>query len=194
MHGSLTTVQQSLESGASLDECDPEIQWRPMAPAMEEGREDTVWYLYEQGIEIRHMRGWFNPRHEDYCKCHENLLLLAARGGHEAPVSFFMDHLPRPYHVDFPASSEGRTPLIEATDRGHLAIIQRLVDAGADIQARDQRRTTPFALAARGGHHGIMQFLLRQGADPTAMDIDDCSPLSWAARGLLRECPVPAWA
>lgn len=105
-----------------------------------------------------------------------------------------MDHLPRPYHVDFPALSEGRTPLIETTDRGHLAIIQRLVNVGADIQARDQRRTTPFALAARGGHHDIMQLLLRQGADPTAMDIDDCSTLSWAGRGLPRECPVPAWA
>lgn len=84
---------------------------------------------------------------------------------------------------------------MKSADRGHLTIVQRLVDAEADIHARDQRRTTPFGLAARGGHHDIMQFLLRQGADPTAIDIGDCSPLSWArGRGLLRECPVPAWA
>lgn len=58
MHGFLAIVQQSLESSASIDECDPEIPWRPMAPAVEECREDIIRYLYEQGIEIRHTRGW----------------------------------------------------------------------------------------------------------------------------------------
>lgn len=54
IHGSLATVQQSLESGGSIDECDLEIPWQPMALAVEEGREDIVRYLHEQGVEIRH--------------------------------------------------------------------------------------------------------------------------------------------
>ena len=80
VHGSLETVQQSLESGASIVKCDLEIPWQPMALTVETGCEDIVRYLLEQGTGIRHTRSWLNPRHEDYCKCRGSLLLLAARG------------------------------------------------------------------------------------------------------------------
>ncbi|PWY63634.1 ankyrin [Aspergillus eucalypticola CBS 122712] len=155
-HKCLVTVQKSLEAGASANECDRDTLWRPMALAVIEGDEAIVRYLYEQGgVDIRHTRRWLNPRHEAYDKSSGSLLLLAAVHGHEALVRFFMDHLPRPYHVDYPADSDGRTPLMEAAAGGHLAIVWWLV----------------------------MQLLLQRGADPSIpMEPDGCFALCWAAR------------
>ena len=111
-HRCIAAVQMSLKAGASANECDPDTLWRPMALAVIEGDEAIVRYLYEQGgVDIRHTRRWLNPRHEAYDKSPGSLLLLAVVHGHEALARFFMDHLPRPYHVDYPADSDGRTPL-----------------------------------------------------------------------------------
>ena len=70
----------------------------------------TLFGIYmNRGVEIRHARGWLNPRHEDYYKCRGSLLLLAARGGHEALVSFFMGHLLRRIMSIFrPRAKDGR--------------------------------------------------------------------------------------
>ncbi|GLB07220.1 hypothetical protein AtubIFM57258_002549 [Aspergillus tubingensis] len=183
-HRCLATVQKSLEAGASANKCDPDTLWRPMALAVIEGDEAIVRYLYEQGgVDIRHTRRWLNPRHEAYDKSPGGLLLLAAVHGHEALARFFTDHLPRPYHVDYPADSDGRTPLMEAAAGGHLAIVRWLVDAGADIHPRDHENWTPLVLSAREGHLEVMQFLLQRGADPTIpMEPDGCFALCWAAR------------
>ncbi|PYH66730.1 ankyrin repeat protein [Aspergillus vadensis CBS 113365] len=189
-HRCLVTVQKSLEAGASANECDRDTLWRPMALAVIEGDETIVRYLYEQGgVDIRHTRRWLNPRHEAYEKSSGSLLLLAAVHGHEALVRFFMDHLPRPYHVDYPADPDGRTPLMEAAAGGHLAIVRWLVDAGADIHARDHEKWTPLLLSAREGHLEVMQFLLQRGADPSIpMEPDGCFALCWAARLSHFEC------
>lgn len=182
-HGSFATVQRSLEAGASANECDPQVLWRPMPLAVIEGHEAIVRYLYEQGgVDIRHTHGWLNPHHEDYHNAPGSLLSLAAVHGHEALVRFFMNHLPRPYHVDYPATSDGQTPLMKAAAEGHLTIVQLLVEAGADIHARDRQQMTPLVLSARGGHLEVMQFLLQRGAGLTITTLPNgCSALCWAA-------------
>ena len=45
-----------------------------------------------------------------------------------------------------------RTPLHEATDNGHLPMVQYLCEKGADKEARDVDNWTPLHGAARDGH------------------------------------------
>ncbi|RAH65578.1 ankyrin repeat domain-containing protein, partial [Aspergillus aculeatinus CBS 121060] len=94
-----------------------------------------------------------------------------------------MDHLPRPYHVDSPASSEGETPLMRAAKGGHLAIVRLLVDAGANLEAQNRSQMTPLMLVAANGHRDVLQFLMQRGADPTVTQSNGCSALCWAAGG-----------
>lgn len=78
---------------------------------------------------------------------------------------------------------------MEAAAGGHLAIVRWLVDAGADIHARDHGNWTPLVLSARGGHLEVMRFLLQRGADSTIPTAPDgCSALCWAARLSRFEC------
>lgn len=47
-----------------------------------------------------------------------------------------------------------------------LALLQRLIDLGADPHAADKSGRTPFAVAVEAGFHAAAEFLLDLGADP----------------------------
>jgi ankyrin repeat protein len=61
----------------------------------------------------------------------------------------------------------GESPLIFAVD---AAIAQRLLDAGAAVDARDLRGGTPLMGAAMVGDRAMVDLLLERGADPDATD------------------------
>jgi ankyrin repeat protein len=61
------------------------------------------------------------------------------------------------------------------------AIVQLLVEKGANVEARDRYAATPLLLAARKGYHVIVQLLLENGANIEARDISDRTSLSLAA-------------
>ena len=73
------------------------------------------------------------------------------------------------------------TPLHWAANRGHLDIVQALLKARADVNAKDEYGMTPLHLAAIRGHLGIIQALLKAGADVNAKDEDEYTPLHLAA-------------
>ena len=53
-----------------------------------------------------------------------------------------------------------------AADRGHAAIVRRLLRAGAEVNARNQWNCTPLMAAAYWGHAPCVEALLLAGADP----------------------------
>ena len=76
----------------------------------------------------------------------------------------------------------GRTPLIKAVGRGHVAVVRNLLHNGADIDARDRQGATALVHAARAGHGPrLIRALLDADADVNATTLDGESALMYAA-------------
>ena len=76
------------------------------------------------------------------------------------------------------------TPLHSAAQAGDLAKATALLDAGADLTARDEHlASTPLAWAAKFGQREMVALLLARGA-PRSLPDDPpwATPLAWATR------------
>lgn len=62
----------------------------------------------------------------------------------------------------------GQTPLHFACERGHPAVVTRLLDAGADIEARDMIGRTPLMTTGMSQNMEIAKDLIERGADVNA--------------------------
>jgi len=58
------------------------------------------------------------------------------------------------------------TPLIIASQNGHLEIVKVLIENGADINAENAYTETALCLAKGDGHNDIVEILERLGAKP----------------------------
>ena len=74
-----------------------------------------------------------------------------------------------------------QTPLHCATVNGNESVVRSLLDAGADIEEKDEIRRTPLLLASENGHTAVMRLLLEQGADIDAKDEKDRTLLHLAS-------------
>jgi ankyrin repeat protein len=76
------------------------------------------------------------------------------------------------------------SPLHEAARKGDVPEAKKLLEAGADLAARDEHlRSTPLAWAAKFGQLEMVKFLLRHGALRSLPDDPEwATPLAWATR------------
>jgi ankyrin repeat protein len=88
--------------------------------------------------------------------------MTAARTGTIAAVKAL---LARGDSVDSKDERRGQTALMWAAAEGHAAVVQALVDAGADVRARVPSGFTPLLFAVREGHIDVARLLLKAGAD-----------------------------
>ena len=67
------------------------------------------------------------------------------------------------------ADGQGRTALHVACWQGHLEVVGKLLDLGANVDSQDNEKRTPLQSAAWQGHARITQLLCVRGADVNHM-------------------------
>lgn len=71
-------------------------------------------------------------------------------------------------------------PLIGAAHRGHLAVVQWLLDNGADVNIVNSGRSTALMCAAYSGHAHCIELLLQHGADATMVNSSSKTAMTYA--------------
>ena len=75
----------------------------------------------------------------------------------------------------------GVAPLHLAVQKQDLSVTRLLLDAGADVNARNKNLSTPLHFAAAGDSETILRLLLARGADLDPRDNNTNTPLHFAA-------------
>ena len=122
-----------------------------------------------------------------FCKDMRDEVVLAAKEGMvnklRAVISTFMVDVNFITEIDGTEDpSQGASPLILASERGHKDVVQLLLTSGADPNLADEDGFTPLIDAVDDGHFEVAKLLLDYGADPNlANKIDGYVPLMYAS-------------
>ena len=158
-------VKSLVDAGADI-EARNSLGRSPLLVACENGNFAKVKMLVEAGASVRATD-----------KKKETCLTLAAHHGHTETVRYLVG-LPE-VDVDQPGRDR-YTALHSAVIEGHSDVVQVLIDAGADIEAKDYDRRSPLLVASALGNLGIVKMLFEAGAGVcvTHMDSDTCLTLA----------------
>ena len=77
----------------------------------------------------------------------------------------------------------GWPPLAYAAYNGHTEIVEYLIKRGADVDAKTENGSTALFFAARFGHIETVRALLKHQADPTIANDNDETAVDWALKG-----------
>ena len=112
---------------------------------------------------------------------HNPLYRVANGGGREedgrAAVELLIAH---GANVNQVTGVGGMTPLHMSARRGTTSIAEALLDAGADIEARDKNGETPLRRAVNCGQERMVELLLDRGANPRSKDKKGRTPIDAA--------------
>lgn len=98
--------------------------------------------------------------------------------GHEDVVGILL-----PYGVELNVASKNELkvmPLHSAAASGHIGIVKRLVEHGADVNAKQQGGFTPLHEAAHRGDKDMADVLIKAGADLGARNTEGKTPAEMA--------------
>lgn len=84
--------------------------------------------------------------------------------------------------------NQGTTPLLGAAAGGHLHIVKRLLDEGADVEWMDEQSLTVLHLAAQPGRENVADLLVKELLEPVYVESDGKLAAGFAGRhkGTLR--------
>lgn len=108
-------------------------------------------------------------------------IIRAAKKGNAAAVAWLLQQDPELARV---TEADGTTPLHCAAWKGHAAVVELLLDAGADVNALNQDAHyggTPLHAAAHGNQKAVAEVLIARGADVTLKSGNDRTPLEETA-------------
>lgn len=77
----------------------------------------------------------------------------------------------------------GWPPLAYAAYNGHTEIVEYLIKRGADVDGKTENGSTALFFASRFGHTETVRVLLKYQADPTVVNEHDETAVDWALKG-----------
>jgi ankyrin repeat protein len=140
----------------------------PIHDAAKDGSAEDVVRLLESGADIDEV---------DYLA--GSPLHIAAVRGKDRLVDVLLEHGADVDPVEFGNSA---TPLHWAALAGHINAAERLIAAGANLDARTDFGDTPLIVALENENVGVGRILIEAGADILAENKHELSPIQFAAR------------
>lgn len=107
----------------------------------------------------------------------ETALMLAAWKNRKEAVRWLLDRGAQPNRGEHQWSA-----LHYATFAGHAELVDTLLAAGANVNARSTNGSTVVMMAAREGHAALAKRLLEAGANPALKNDYDEDAVAWAMR------------
>jgi ankyrin repeat protein len=162
-------TQYLLQNGADANLTQRVDKRMPLHQAVEEINLELVKLLVECGADVNAQDAYKNTA----------LHQLARRRDRtsESCAQYMLQNNAEPNARD----EKGRTPLLEAAERGHLGMVKILIEQGADVSSADDNQNTALHLAAGRGHLTVVQYLVNCGADVNAENSDSRTPLDCIA-------------
>ena len=167
--GRLDAVTLLLDRGAKLDATDPTYQQTALMVAVRENHPDIVKLLIGRGASVNartrigRTPAWVLPN---------------SQPGFGHGIGIVRGGSPdRGRRAPIPG---GMTPLMYAARDGRMDTARMLLDAGAEINARDANDITPLITAITNNHPDVARLLIERGADIKAADWYGRTAL-WAA-------------
>ena len=76
-----------------------------------------------------------------------------------------------------------KVSILTASRNGNLITLNKLINEGANVNARNRNGTTAIMIAAMYGNHRTIDILVSRGANVNAKNIDGTTALMFAVRG-----------
>ena len=147
-------VEVLIDAGADVEGKDDSGSLLQLA--CKKGNTAIVKMLVEAGAEVR-----VTDNERTTC------LILASANGHTETVRYLAGL--KDVDVNH-ADDEDSTALYSAVDKGHVDVVQVLIDAGADVEAEDDVGSSPLHVACKNGKLAIVKMLIEAGAEVCATD------------------------
>ncbi|MBS0346027.1 MAG: ankyrin repeat domain-containing protein [Proteobacteria bacterium] len=162
--GDAAEVSQLVRQGMDVNSSDPNGNTLLILAAREEQPKVVAELLKQRGLKL-------NARNS----AGDSALMLASLRGFTGIAQALLD---AGAAFDHP----GWNPLLYAAFEGRLAIVNMLLEKGANPNVLAPNQTTPLMFAARNGHQDVVRVLLKAGANIDWKNDQNESAESWASK------------